>query len=152
MVRLFRQFLFFLSAMAGQDKNGLNAGFFSGADIAAVVPDQKGAGQFELVVFDRFFDQADLRFAAVAFLFVRVDTVFGVVGAIIKAVNVGAAVQDLPMDDLIDGLEHVFAKDPPGDAGLIGDNDDLVAGLVQLFDRGDRARDKMDLFRRADVS
>jgi hypothetical protein len=69
----------------------------------------------------------------------------GAVGAVVDGIDAGALCCEQTQEPFMDGAEDFFVKEPAGDAGLVGDNDDRDGVFVQEPDRLRHFREQLNL-------
>jgi hypothetical protein len=130
---------------SGQEEALVKAGGVGGSYVGAAVSDEDGGGEVEVEVKGRTEEHAGVGFAVGVVAFVVADAVLGVVGAVVDGSQWGSLCRELGAHPLSEGLEVGFGVEATCDAGLVGDDDELVAEM----DGG--AGEREDAFDPADV-
>jgi len=134
-------------------ENGARAGGGAGGDVARLVADGPALGEIEAKVGGGLFEHAGLGLAPVVIELVFGDGGFGVIGAVVGGVDMGAGlIAELPAHFLVDGLDGVFVEHAAGDAGLVGDDDEAVVECADGGEGGGGAGEEFDLGGVAEVT
>ena len=135
------------------EEDGAGAGGSAGGDVAGHVADGPGLGEVEGEVGGGLEEHAGFGFSPVVVGFVFGDDGFGVVGAVVGGIDVGAGlVAELFAHFLIDGFDGGFVEHAAGDAGLVGDDDEAVAEAAEGGEGGGGAGEEFDLGGIAEVT
>ncbi len=95
---------------------------------------------------------ARVRLAPVVRRTVLGDAPLRVAGAIAPIVDRGAGGGQLLRHPAVEGSDRLLTIEPLGDAGLVGDDEQVIAHIVHELHRLLRSRNPLDLIRRVDVA
>jgi hypothetical protein len=107
------------------DQEGADTGVGAGVDIAPAVADHETLGEIDVVLRGGIQKEAWLRFAAAAVVWVVVPADADVVEH-----REGGA------EGSVDGIDRGARDFAAGDVGLVGDNDEEVAGILEASEGG----------------
>lgn len=125
------------------------AGVLAGLDVALAVADDPGRFEVDVEVFGGLEEHAGVRLAAGAVNLQLGDLALvafvGVMGAVVDAVDEGALLPEEGLHLVVDGLQGLPGQAALCDAGLVGDDDGEVAGVVDAADGLGRTGQELEL-------
>jgi len=113
---------------SGQEVGLPNSGGVGGGDIAATVADEHRAAEVKVEIVGGAEEHPRAGFAVDVLALVVAEAVLGVVGAVVDGVERHVAGGELGAHPGHEGLEVGLRVKAASDAGLVGNDDELVAG------------------------
>ena len=133
-----------VAARAGKDERGAGTGVDAGLDVGGAVAHHDAFGKVEFVVAGGSEDVFRFGFPAVA-------VVFGMMRTNIIMFDVDAGGVEVLVEEGVDFLDGFASEIAATDAGLVGDDEEEVAGGVEALEGGDGGGDEEDAVNVADV-
>ena len=124
----------------------------AGLDVALAVADDKAAGVAHRPMLHQVMDHAGRRFAPVMILEIARDRSVRMMRAISDVVDDSALRGKLGAHPVMQRVELGFGEKAARDAGLVGEEENEIAGVVEPSDRLRRIRHPADAFPRAHVA
>ena len=129
-----------------------HAGRLGGLDVADLVADEKASLALDRPALEEIEEHAGVRLAPWVGRAIGGDASFRMVRAIAPVVDRGAFGGKLLRHPAVERFDRLFLVESFGDARLIGDDEDVTAGVVQELHRLLGAADPRDLMRRVDIA
>src|SRR5581483_9098075 len=120
--------------------------------VAQAIADHETALVADRPVLHQIVDHAGLRFAPVMVFEIALDRSFRMVRAIADIVDMRSLRCKFAPHPIMKFVELVFGEETARHAGLVGEEEDEIAGVVQTADRFRRVRHPADGFARAHIA